>query len=39
MIQSKKQTRLKQQLRVEKMAYGVLGILSGNSVVTLFGEM
>ena len=29
MIQSKKETHLQQQLRVEKMAFGVLGIFRG----------
>lgn len=29
MIQSKKETHLQQQLRVEKMAFGVLGIFLG----------
>lgn len=38
MIQSKKETHLQQQLRVEKMAFGVLGIFLGIVCYT-FGEM
>ena len=38
MIQSKKETHLQQQLRVEKIGFGVLGIVLGIVCYT-FGEM